>query len=119
MADCPYCEQSFADESDIREHLHEDHEYGELGRIDTKRVDEYVDEHNLEESNDDDSPDQQGIDEAVQTGPTADSHSGERWELHDVQALLTEEIADKLSEHGIETTKESFRDGAAGVDSTI
>ena len=118
MADCPYCEQSFADESDIREHLYEDHEYDELGRIDTKRVDQYVDEHNLEE-NDDYSPDLQGIDEVVHTGPTADRYSGERWELHDVQAFSTEEIADKLAEHGIETTEESFHNHAAGVDSAM
>jgi tetratricopeptide (TPR) repeat protein len=119
MADCSYCEQSFADESEIREHFYEDHEYDELGRIDTKRVDQYVDEHNLAGSTDDDPPDQQGIDETVRTGPTADRHSDERWELHDVQALSTVEIADKLAEHGIETTEESFRDRAAGIDSAI
>lgn len=120
MADCPYCEQSFADESDIREHLYEDHEYDELGRIDTKRVDQYVDENNLEESNDDDSPfDQQGIDKVIRTDPTADRHSGERWELHNVQALSTVEIADKLAEHGIDTSEESFRDHAAGTDSAM
>ena len=119
MADCPYCERSFADESEIREHLYEDHEYDELGRIDTKRVDQYVDEHNLEESNDDDSLNQQGIDEVVRTGPSADRHSGERWELHDVQTLSTVEITDRLAEHGIETTEELFRDRAAEIDSAM
>jgi tetratricopeptide (TPR) repeat protein len=119
MADCPYCEQSFADESEIREHLYEAHEYDELGRIDTKRVDQYVDEHNLEGSNDDDPLDQQDIDEVVCTGPTADRHSHERWELRDVEALSTVEIADKLAEHGIETTEESFRDRAAEIDSAM
>jgi hypothetical protein len=48
MSDCPYYERSFEDESAIREHLYEDHEYDELGRIDSKRVDEYVEEHGLE-----------------------------------------------------------------------
>lgn len=119
MADCPYCERSFADESDIREHLYDDHEYDELGRIDAKRVDQYVDDHNFEGSNDDDPPDLQGIDEVVHTDPTADRHSDERWELHDVQALSTMEIVDKLAEHGIETTEESFRDRAAEIDSAM
>jgi len=43
MPDCPYCERSFADESEIRKHLYEDHESDELGRIDTKRVEQYID----------------------------------------------------------------------------
>lgn len=119
MPDCPYCEQSFADESDIREHLYEDHEYDELGRIDTKRVDQYVDEHDLEKSDDDDSREQHVTDETVHMTSTTDRHSDERWELHDVQALSTREITDKLAEHGIDTTEESFRDRAAEVDSTM
>jgi len=45
MPDCPYCERSFADESEIRKHLYEDHESDELGRIDTKRVEQYIDDH--------------------------------------------------------------------------
>lgn len=119
MADCPYCEQSFADESDIRKHLYEDHEYDELGRIDTKRVERYVDEHDLEESDDDNTREQHVTDEVVPTAPTTDRHSGERWELHDVQALSTAEIMDTLAEHGIDTTEEAFRDRAAGVDSVM
>lgn len=55
MADCPYCAHSFADESEIRKHLYEDHEYDELSRIDTKRVDQYVDEHDLQGSDDDET----------------------------------------------------------------
>jgi len=50
MPDCPYCERSFADESEIRKHLYEDHESDELGRIDTKRVEQYIDDHDLEEA---------------------------------------------------------------------
>lgn len=119
MADCPYCEQPFADESDIRKHLYEAHEYDKLGRIDTKRVDQYVDEHGLEESDDDDTREQQVTDETVRTGSTADQHSGEQWELHDVQALSTAEITDKLAEHSIDTTEASFRDRAAEVDSAM
>jgi hypothetical protein len=119
MADCPYCEQSFADESDVRKHLYEAHEYDELGRIDTKRVDQYVDEHGLEESDDDDTREQQVMDETVRTGSTADRHPSERWELHDVQALSTAEITDTLAEHGIDTTEASFRDCAAEVDSAM
>jgi hypothetical protein len=119
MAACPYCKQSFADESEIREHLYEDHEYDELDRIDTKRVDQYVDKHNFEESNDDDILGQQGTDEVVCTDPTADRYSGERWELHDVQALSTVETGDKLAEHGIETSEEPFRDRAAEIESAM
>jgi len=33
-------------------HLYEDHESDELGRIDTKRVEQYIDDHDLEESDD-------------------------------------------------------------------
>jgi len=36
----------------IRKHLYEDHESDELGRIDTKRVEQYIDDHDLEESDD-------------------------------------------------------------------
>lgn len=119
MADCPYCEQSFADESDIRKHLYEDHEIDELGRIDTKRVEQYIDDHDLEESDDDATHAQQDTDEAVGMSLGTDRQSGERWELHDVQALSTEEIRDKLAEHGIDTTEASFRDRAAKVDSAM
>lgn len=119
MADCPYCAHSFADESEIRKHLYEDHEYNELSRIDTKRVDQYVDEHDLQGSDDDDTREQQVTDEAVRTVSTAGRHSGERWELHDVQALSTAEITDNLAEYGIDTTEASFRDRAAEVDSAM
>ena len=119
MADCPYCEQSFADESGIRKHLYEDHESDELGRIDTKRVEQYIDDHDLEESDDDATHAQQDTDEAVDMSLGTDRQSGERWELHDVQALATGEIRDKLAEHGIDTTEASFRDRAAAVDSAM
>jgi len=52
MPDCPYCERSFADESGSASTLYEDHESDELGRIDTKRVEQYIDDHDLEESDD-------------------------------------------------------------------
>jgi tetratricopeptide (TPR) repeat protein len=119
MADCPYCERSFADESDIRKHLYEDHESDELGRIDTKRVEQYIDDHDLGERGDDATRGQQDTDEAAGMTPATDRQSDERWELHDVQALSTGEITDKLSQHGIDTTETSFRDRAAAVDSAI
>lgn len=119
MPDCPYCEQSFADESDIRKHLYKDHENHELGRIDTKRVDQFVDDHDLGESDTDYPCDQQVTDEVVRTSTAADHHSGERWELHDVQALSTTEITDKLVEFGIATTEESFRGRADAIDSAM
>jgi len=118
MPDCPYCERSFADESEIRKHLYEDHESDELGRIDTKRVEQYIDDHDLEES-DDATRAQQDTEETVGMTPATDRQSDERWELHDVQALSTEEIRDKLAEHGIDTTEASFRDRAAEVDSAM
>lgn len=119
MTDCPYCEQSFADESDIRKHLYQDHEYDELSRIDTKRVDQYIDDHDPGESDDDDTRDQQVTEGAVHTASAVDRHSGERWELHDVQALSTTEITDTLAEYGIDTTEESFRARAAEIDSVM
>jgi len=85
MPDCPYCERSFADESEIRKHLYEDHESDELGRIDTKRVEQYIDDHDLEES-DDATRAQQDTEETVGMTPATDRQSDERWELHDVQA---------------------------------
>jgi len=118
MADCPYCERSFADESDIRKHLYEDHESDELGRIDTKRVEQYIDDHDLKESDGDTTHSQQDTEEAVGMTPATNRQSEERWELHDVQALSTREITDKLAEHGIDTTEASFCDRAAAVDST-
>jgi tetratricopeptide (TPR) repeat protein len=119
MADCPYCERSFADESDIRKHLYEAHESDELGRIDTKRVEQYIDDHNLEESDDDATHSQQDTEKAVDMTPATDRQSEERWELHDVRALSTAAITDKLAEHGIDTTEASFRDRAAAVDSAM
>jgi len=119
MPNCPYCERSFADESEIRKHLYEDHESDELGRIDTKRVEQYIDDHDLEENKDDTTRAQQDTEEAVGMTAATDRQSDDRWELHDVQALSTEEIRDKLAEHGIDTTEESFRDRAAEVDSAI
>ena len=118
MADCPYCERSFADESDIRKHLYEDHESDELSRIDTKRVEQYLDNHDLKESDSDATHSQQYTEEAVGMTPATNRQWEERWELHDVQALSTREITDKLAEHGIDTTEASFCDRAAAVDST-
>ncbi|MDZ5812949.1 tetratricopeptide repeat protein [Halorubrum sp. AD140] len=119
MTDCPYCERSFAEESEIRKHLYEYHESDELGRIDTKRVEQYIDDHDLEESDDDATRAQQDTDEAVGMTAATNRQSDERWELHDVQALSTREITDKLAEHGIDTTEASFRDRAAVVDSAM
>jgi tetratricopeptide (TPR) repeat protein len=115
MPDCPYCEQSFEVESAIREHLYGDHEYDELSRIDSKRVDEYVEEHGLESSNGADNRGAQETTEEITFGDPSGSLSDERWELEDVRALSTTEIRDKLAELGIETTEESFRDSARDV----
>jgi len=119
MPDCPYCERSFEEEPDIRKHLYEDHEYDELSRIDTRRVDQYVGDHDLEESDGDDTHGQQVAEDSIRTSSVSDRHSGERWELDDVQALSTTEITDRLAEYGIDTTEESFRDRAAEIDSAM
>jgi len=50
--------------------------------------------------------------------PATDRQSDERWSYM-TQALSTEEIRDKLAEHGIDTTEASFRDRAAEVDSAM
>jgi len=103
---------------EIRKHLYEDHESDELGRIDTKRVEQYIDDHDLEES-DDATRAQQDTEETVgmtRRRPTASRMSGGSYMT---QALSTEEIRDKLAEHGIDTTEASFRDRAAEVDSAM
>lgn len=55
MSDCPYCEQTFEEETLLRKHLCEAHEQDELSRIDRKRVEQYVDEHVVDEGNDDEN----------------------------------------------------------------
>jgi tetratricopeptide (TPR) repeat protein len=115
MPDCLYCERSFEDESAIREHLYGDHDYDELSRIDSKRVDEYVEEHGLESSDETDNGGAQGTTEGITLDDSGGSFSSERWELEGVRSLSTTEIRDKLAELGIETTEKSFRDRATDV----
>jgi len=59
------------------------------------------------------------MDEAVRVNSPTDRQSDDRRELHDVQALSTSEITDKLAEYGIDTTEESFCDRATGIDSEM
>ena len=115
MPDCPYCERSFEDESAIRKHLYEDHEYDELGRIDTKRVDEYVEEHGLESNDEAESSGAEGTTDEITLDDPGESFSDEMWELGDVRELTTPEIRDNLAELGIEATESSFRDRATDL----
>lgn len=117
MVDCPYCEQSFEEETPLRKHLYEDHTYDNLSRIDSKRVDQYVEEHHLAESDDESSPDQETDETQDLPGFGDAGKSGEMWELDDVQSLSTAEITSKLAEFGIETSEDSFRERATNVNS--
>ncbi|MWV38984.1 tetratricopeptide repeat protein [Natrialba sp. INN-245] len=110
MVECRYCEQTFEEESALREHLYEVHERDELSRIDQKRVEQYVDEHGLDESDneEDQSPDQ-SIQREQRTVDTSDGiYPADGWELSDVEALSTDEIVEKLTGHGIETNETAF-----------
>ena len=111
MVECRYCEQTFEQESALREHLYEDHERDELSRIDRKRVEQYVDEHGLGESGNEEV--QEASQPAHREQRIADTsngiHPADAWELSDVEALSTDEIVEKLADHGIETSKTMFR----------
>ena len=111
MVECRYCEQTFEQESALREHLYEDHERDELSRIDRKRVEQYVDEHGLGESGNEE--DQEASQPAHREQRIADTSNGtypaDTWELSDVEALSTDEIVEKLADHGIETSESTFR----------
>ena len=111
MSDCRYCEQTFEEETALREHLHETHERDELSRIDQKRVEQYVDEHGEEESNnDEDMEASQSIQGEQRTVDTSDDiYPADAWELSDVEALSTDKIVEKLADHGIETNETAFR----------
>ncbi|RQG86170.1 tetratricopeptide repeat protein [Natrarchaeobius halalkaliphilus] len=119
MVQCRYCEQTFEEESALREHLYEVHERDEFSRIDQKRVEQYVDEHGLDESDNEEeqSPDQ-SIQREQRTVDTSDGiYPADRWELSDVEALSTDEIVAKLTEHGIETNETTFRNRVEDLDS--
>jgi len=111
MVECRYCEQTFEQESALREHLYEDHERDELSRIDRKRVEQYVDEHGLGESGNE--ANHEASQPAHREQRTADTSNGtypaDAWELSDVEALSTDEIVEKLADHGIETSESTFR----------
>jgi|GEM_PF-1443789 len=119
ITDCPYCEYVFKEESEIREHLYEVHARDNLSRIDRKRVDQYVEEHGLDESTDEEAQEsdrQTGSEqEPVETTGVV---SSDAWELGDVQNLSTSEIVDKLADHGIETSAERFQERAMELDSS-
>ena len=108
MTQCPYCEQSFETESATREHLYEGHDRENLSRIDRKRVEQYLEEHGLDESEENPQPEQHAA-EDVTIDTTEGVYPAEAWELSDLEDLSTDEIVEKLADHGIETDKETFR----------
>jgi len=121
MPDCPYCDQSFTDESGIREHLYEYHERDKLTRIDTKRVEQYIEEHGLDPSEDEDDeitlPSRQPNVDINQlpsfSGSQVDVRvPGEQWELREVRELQTGEIVEKLDGFGIDISKSVFQEEA-------
>lgn len=116
MVDCPYCEQVFDTESAIRKHLHKDHDYESLSRIDRKRVDQYLDENEESAGGDanEDSrkPDDLVAEQRATPDTTTAPATGEMWELEDVQDLSTAAIVDTLADLGIETSEEQFRERA-------
>ena len=119
MGDCRYCGQTFPEEGTLREHLYETHDMDELSRIDRKRVEQYVDEHGLDES--DINADTDGSQSNQREHQTVDTSNGgdqaDRWERSDVEALSTDEIVHKLTNHGIETTETAFRNRAKNLNS--
>ncbi|MFB6201407.1 MAG: tol-pal system YbgF family protein, partial [Halorhabdus sp.] len=121
MPDCPYCEQTFDDEPAIREHLYEEHDQEALSRIDRKRVEQYIQEHGLEDEDgsEDDQPhdDQMVAREVIETATEGGVYPHDAWELGDVRDLTTDEIVDKLHEFGVEISEERFRERAQTVNS--
>lgn len=65
MADCRYCQQSFENEADYREHLYHDHSRENLGRIDEKRVEQTLETLTLNNT--------AALDEYLQRDPTIDT----------------------------------------------
>jgi len=114
MSDCRYCEQTFEEETALREHLYEAHEQDELSRIDRRRVEQYVDEHSVAESSSDENIEiDQSADREQRTVDTSDgSYSVDAWEHSDIEALSTDEIVEKLADYGIETNETAFRNRA-------
>lgn len=111
MSDCRYCEQTFEEETALREHLYEAHDQDELSRIDRRRVEQYVDEHTVAESSSDENIEtDQSSQREQRTVDTSDgSYPADAWERSDIEALSTEEIVAKLTDHGIETSETAFR----------
>lgn len=114
MSDCRYCEQTFEEETALREHLHDAHEQDELSRIDRKRVEQYVDEHTVDESSSDENMrSDQSSQREQRTVDTSDgSYPADAWERSDIEALSTDEIVEKLADYGIETNETAFRNRA-------
>jgi tetratricopeptide (TPR) repeat protein len=100
---------------------YEDHDSDDLSRIDRKRVEQYVAEHGLNDSEEagETARREEQVTEDLSTQPSETDTilSGDRWELHDVEALSTAEIVGKLDKLGIETDQEAFSEQVGGADS--
>jgi tetratricopeptide (TPR) repeat protein len=116
MPECPYCDRSFERETAIREHFYVDHDREELGRIDTRRVEQYLRDHGVAEP--EPAPDltEVGSDfestfETVREmlspwDPTNQSHP------EDVREMSTNAITDRLADLGIYSDRGQFRQQA-------
>ena len=116
MPGCPYCGRSFERETAIREHFYVDHDREELGRIDTRRVEQYLRNHGVAEPEPATDLTEVGSDfesayEAVREmlspwDPTNQSHPA------DVREMSTDAITDKLADLGIYSDRGQFRQQA-------
>lgn len=115
MPECPYCDQDFEGESAIRRHLHEDHDPEELGRIDSRRVEEYVREHGLDE---DGRPEMTSGDPSFRTamkaieGELSAFDPDRRIPPAELRERSTDEIVEGLRDLGVYPARNRFRDRA-------
>lgn len=115
MPDCPHCDRSFEGEEAIREHFYVDHDREELGRIDTRRVDQFLREKGVAEPDPEPDPDLlegppdfESAYEAVRT-ELDPWNPDNKWHPAEVRELSSDEITDRLAERGIYTERDQFR----------
>lgn len=113
MPECPYCARSFADEPTIRKHFYVAHDRQELGRIDTRRVDEYLRNQGVAEPEPtpalaEADPDFESVYAAVRE-KMSPWDPANRWDPGEVRELSADEITDRLADLGIHTDRGQFR----------
>lgn len=115
MPDCHYCGRSFEGETAIREHFYVDHDREELGRIDSRRVDEYLKDQGVAEPEPepeldrmDGPPDFESVYQSVRE-KFEPWNPEKKWYPGEVRELSSREITDRLADLGIHTEREQFR----------